>query len=99
MLNKEEFIKYINNIVDINKEIDVWLDTLHCNIIESPLIQCVFDMADNVVKLISNGNEEIEDYINWWLYEDVEKIVWVDNKEIDVSTIEKLYNFLKTLTK
>ena len=34
------------------------------------------------------------DYIYWWLYENVEKTVWVDGEKADVSTPEALYDFI-----
>lgn len=36
-----------------------------------------------------------DDYIGWWLYEDVEKKVWLaDGTEINLETPEALYDFL-----
>ena len=37
-----------------------------------------------------------DDYIEWWLFEQVDKKVWLkDGTEIDLSTPKKLYKFLK----
>ena len=44
--------------------------------------------------LLKTVMQDESDYIGWWLYEDVKKVVWVDKKKIDVSTTRKLYDFL-----
>ena len=45
-------------------------------------------------ELLKEAMQDEGDYIGWWLYEDVEKVVWVYKKKIDVSTTKKLYDFL-----
>ena len=45
-------------------------------------------------ELLKEVMEDKGDYIGWWLYEDVRKVVWVQKKKIDVSTTKKLYDFL-----
>ena len=34
------------------------------------------------------------DTISWWLWEDVEKVIYDNDKKIDVSTPQKLYKYL-----
>ena len=34
------------------------------------------------------------DIINWWLYENVDKIITIDGEDIDVTKVEDLYDFL-----
>ena len=39
--------------------------------------------------------QDDSDYISWWLYEDVEKKVWLaDGTEVSLETAEMLYDFL-----
>ena len=45
-------------------------------------------------ELLKEVMQDEGDYIGWWLYEDVRKIVWEQKKKIDVSTTKKLYDFL-----
>jgi len=45
-------------------------------------------------ELLKAAMQDEGDYIGWWLYEDVKKVVWVYKKKIDVSTTKKLYDFL-----
>ena len=45
-------------------------------------------------ELLKAAMQDESDYIGWWLYDDVKKVVWVDEKKIDVSTTKKLYDFL-----
>ena len=35
-----------------------------------------------------------DDLLEWWLYEDVEKVIFEKDKRIDVSTLENLYDFI-----
>jgi len=36
------------------------------------------------------------EYISWWLYEDVEKAVWLEDGKVEIrlDTVEQLYDFL-----
>ena len=45
-------------------------------------------------ELLKAAMQDEGEYISWWLYEDVKKVVWVYKKKIDVSTTKKLYDFL-----
>ena len=40
-----------------------------------------------------NMNRE-DDFLSWWLYEDVDKVIYDDDKKISVKTLEELYNFI-----
>jgi len=55
------------------------------------------DASGDIVKFLEDYFCDGEDYISWWLYEDVEKEIWendIEGKPIDVSTLDKLYDFL-----
>lgn len=94
MLSKIKFIQYINRIIDYmeyENKLSSFIDFGPSKVGES-----ISYIIDSLVELMSENNEEIEDLINWWLYEDVEKIIWEDDKEIDVSTPGKLYDYLKS---
>lgn len=45
------------------------------------------------------NNKEYPDLITWWLYEDVDKILYTKepNQKIDVNDIEDFYNYLVSL--
>lgn len=95
MLNKEKFIEYIKYIISYNKELDKWVNILGYNVFESRLCTEAFNISDSLVRLISDNNEEVIDLINWWLYEDVEKVLFNKGEEIEVNTLDKLYDFIK----
>lgn len=54
----------------------------------------VFDntLEDTIVKFLEDYYNT--DLISWWLYEDVEKIVWEDDKEYHLDNLEQLYGYL-----
>lgn len=33
--------------------------------------------------------------IEWWLYEDVEKVIYIDGKKLKVPTADEFYDFMK----
>lgn len=95
MLSKEKFIEYLTAIIKYNEEADKWEDFLRIDIFESSLFQRSFDLIDIVIKYLSDNNTDIEDLISWWLYEDVDKLIFLqDGTTIDVKTPDKLYNYI-----
>ena len=95
MLSKEKFIQYLNSIKNLDHEVDKWEDFLKIDIFESPLFQRSFDLIDIVIKYLSDNNTDIEDLISWWLYEDVDKLIFLpDGITIDVETPDKLYDYI-----
>jgi hypothetical protein len=92
-INKELFIEIINSIKEQNQ-------------IDYEVGQSIEKISDTYVMINSKNKiynalykllEQIDtdDFIGWWLYEDVEKVIWVKDKKIKVDTPEKLYDFLK----
>lgn len=60
------------------------------------------DISDDIIDFLEDYFCDGEDYISWWLYEDVEKKIWengTENDPTDVSTLDKLYDFLIRLKK
>ena len=95
MLSKEKFIQYLNSIKNLDNEVDKWEDFLRIDIFESPLFQRSFDLIDIVIKYLSDNNTDIEDLISWWLYEDVDKLIFLpDGTTIDIETPDKLYDYI-----
>lgn len=95
MLSKEKFIEYLTVIKDFDEEVDSWTDFLKIDVFETPLFQKSFNLVDIVIKYLSDNNDAIEDLISWWLYEDVEKLIFLpDGTIIDVETPDKLYDYI-----
>lgn len=91
-VSKEEFIKLIETIQEedkVNREIEDVLEKISSSYIILDVPKSRYVMLDLIFT-----EEEIE-CIDWWLYEDVEKIVtYSDGQERDITEIEELYNFL-----
>ena len=50
-----------------------------------------------LIKLLKDGMNDRGNYIEWWLYEDVEKVIYCKDDDIDVSTAEKFSDFLESI--
>lgn len=101
MISKKTFVNTINKIIDYNNmsnEInDVFSKyrTEDCNSVFYGFYE------DVVVNLLTEAMNDKDEWISWWLYEcnygqDTMKYATIgpDNVEIDLSTPEKLYDFL-----
>ena len=94
MLSKEKFIEYLTAITKYNEEADKLSDFFEANLFESPLFTKATNLTNIVISYLSDVNEYVEDLINWWLYEDVDKVLHYKDKEISVKTIDELYNYI-----
>lgn len=95
MLSKEKFIEYLTAITKYNEEADKLSDFFEANLFESPLFTKATNLTNIVISYLSDVNEYIEDLINWWLYEDVDKLIFLpDGTTIDVETPDKLYDYI-----
>ena len=56
-------------------------------------------ILDSVIELLQLHFNDNNDTIYWWLYEDVKKVYYIDDEEIDLTTIEQLYDYLTTSNK
>ena len=55
------------------------------------------DASDDIIDFLEDYFCNGEDYISWWLFEDVEKKVWengLEEEPTDISTLDKFYDFL-----
>jgi hypothetical protein len=54
-------------------------------------------VKEALMRLLREVMGDTDDFIGWWLYEDVEKKVWLkDGTEISLLTVGELYDFLCT---
>jgi len=99
MIDKETFVKRIGLIQNYNSELET-LQVLIDKITDGYSVVTIGDYIINetmwmLSELIDPDDAIfIFDYINWWLYEDVDKVVYIEDKEIKVETPEELYDFL-----
>jgi uncharacterized protein YqgQ len=89
MMNKEKFTKRLNLLKDLNEE-TYKLANLFKNVTNK--VEC---LQGEITSMISEEMKDTEDWVNWWLYEEVEKVVKVNGEKIELKTIEKLYDFLR----
>lgn len=104
-ISYEMFNKTIKEIQKYNKNTKKLSDAFEKYLMENSW--CVVNIGDNLadqsLKLLAEffkQNTELDVYevIIWWLYEDVEKVIYLKSgesvKPVDVSTTKKLYDFL-----
>lgn len=105
MICKESFIKYLNTLVEFKRREEDFNSSLREHLGCYPESTFYDDLVDSYIKMLnefSEGctNEVFGNDIEWWLYEDVDKIITLNNKtEIDVTTPEALYDYLVTYAK
>lgn len=95
-ITKEQFTKAISQIQNLHSQ----QETLHKLIEKLTDGFSVVDIGNHVVfELINmiNINLEMEDkdLLGWWLYEDVEKIIYIDDKPIKVETLDELWDYVQ----
>jgi len=90
-VNKEAFIKTINKYKQFIDASDK-LNDLGIDLSEGPITDAIDAIFD--AWLAEFLNEEDIDIIYWWLFEDVDKIIYDGDEEINVEDIEDLYNYL-----
>ena len=97
-INKEQFKKAISQIQNLHSQQET-LDTLIEKLTDGfSVVDIGSHVVDELIKMI-NINLEIkdEDLLFWWLYEDVEKVVYIDDgdKSIKVESLDELWDYIK----
>lgn len=94
-ISKKIFLQIIHDIKKEDERLDQIATFLESNIITgyANLNPFVFR---NTIELILEEifTEEGFDLIFWWLYEDVEKVIYEGESEIQLKTEEDLYEYL-----
>ena len=95
MISKEDFIKRMTAIADFHEEQSMFYEALE------PLTDghFIITMGDKLVDtILDQTNAELHpqdmELLAWWLYEDVEHLLWIDDKEVNVEKLEDLYDFM-----
>lgn len=108
MITKKEFINFIEEYQKFDKAVERLEEAISgkkygCNLFESDWFQAVGRMFD--IFLESHFNEDGQDLINWFVFEDVNHIITYKtdpdlfgNSEIkyDVNDINDFWNYLVT---
>jgi len=93
-MTKEQFKNRMQLIQNFHSE----QDTLQVIINKLTDGHSVVIMGEYIVQEIINMIEEnlgYKDILTWWLYEDVDKVIWDKNgREYNVRTIDELYDYI-----
>lgn len=93
MITKEQFFKFVANSNKYEEEIDKIYDMFKLEIWETPLCLAAAECMDLFVD--SNFTTAGINMVNWWLYEDADKVIFSDSEEpIDISRLEDFWNYL-----
>ena len=100
MISKKDFIERMNAIETLHEDQSLLFEALE-SITEGYFIVTLGDkLADTILK---QTNAELHpqdmDLLAWWLYEDVEHLLWIDDKEVNVEKLEDLYDFMISVKK
>ena len=95
MMNKELFVERLRLIQNFESERET-LGVLIDKITDGHSVvnigdYLVIEMIDMIAESMKLKDREL---INWWLYVDVEKVIFVDEIEVDIDTPEKLYDYI-----
>lgn len=93
VLSLEEF----KHTIEVIQEHDKDSDTLTKIMLKKSIgiIDYGFDTVAHLVKLLENVMDDKDEWINWWLWEDVKKIVYEKEEPIyDLTAVEDLYYYI-----
>ena len=94
MITKELFIEIIENIKKQNA-VDDEISTALEKVCGSYVIFNTENLIySSLYKLLEEVFKDKGDWIQWWLYEDVEKKAWIGEEEIILENVEQLYDIL-----
>jgi hypothetical protein len=101
MMTKEQFIKRISLIQNFQKEQNILNDLVDMLVNGNSVVYFGDNLINEIINIISEDMEidENDDLIDWWLYEDVEKILYDEDDngkeiKINVKTAEQLYDYI-----
>jgi len=95
-MTKDQFIKVMSQIQNFQSQQET-INQLIDKITDGFAIVDVGNyLIDELIKMISLNLEITdEDLLFWWLYEDVNKTIHVDDKSIKVETLDELWDYIQ----
>lgn len=94
MITLEEFKHTIEVIQEHKKENDKLTKIMLKN--STGIIDYGYDIVDHLVKLLEIVMDDKDEWISWWLWEDVKKIVYYSGEPVyDLTAVEDLYYYCK----
>lgn len=89
-ITKKQFIMLMNAIEEEDnklRDIGKYIETY-----SSSYVILYSKISESLVKFLEDYYQT--DLISWWLYEDVEKVIYENNQEISLKNIEELYTYI-----
>lgn len=91
-------LKEFKHTIEVIKEHEKDSDTLTNIMLKGSvgIIDYGFDIVAHLVKLLEKVMDDKDEWISWWLWEGVEKIVYDDEEPFyDLTDVEDLYYYCK----
>lgn len=88
----EDFKHLIDHKIKFDNDLELIERLTGIHLIDSDLITDSYNIFDAAIAL--SFTEEGQDLVFWWLYEDVPKIIYIEDTKIDVEDIEDLWNYM-----
>lgn len=88
----EDFKHLIDHKIKFDNDLELIERLTGIRLIDSDLITDSYNIFDAAIAL--SFTEEGQDLVFWWLYEDVPKIIYIEETKIDVEDIEDLWNYM-----
>lgn len=103
MLKKDTFVYAINAIQEQRKKNEEFNDALDKICDGYPVFDVNNKYLEALLKIMKEEMHDDDDFIGWYLYEDVEKVVTVNDgittKSYELTSPELLYDFLVDMYK
>lgn len=100
MISKEDFIKYLDSWQEFESKICEIESVLQVDLYESDLYGNAFDMLSQFLHL--NFTDDAVDTIGWYLWEDVDKVIYItedlfeESRKVYLNSLSNLYDFFMT---
>lgn len=95
-MKKENFVKAIELMKAFNDKVDLLSDNLNIDIIESDFYSIPAQLFDNFVESVCT--EDGAELVFWWMYEDVEKMIYESDESSEkvyhLDTVDDLFNYM-----
>lgn len=95
-MKKENFVKAIELMKAFNDKVDLLSDNLNINIIESDFYSIPAQLFDNFIESVCT--EDGAELVFWWMYEDVEKVIYESDESSEkvyhLNTVDDLFNYM-----
>ena len=95
-MKKENFVKAIELMKALNDKVDLLSDNLNINIIESDFYSIPAQLFDNFIESVCT--EDGAELVFWWMYEDVEKVIYESDESSEkvyhLNTVDDLFNYM-----